>query len=677
MGFLPCAVVLTALFFAPVGAILAAQDPGVTTKPVRVTKGDGRGAGTYTLWLPPAVPVLRGLVLCIDAREEWGALRWRRLAGECRLGLLLVQPSVPSIEDCGRWAKDGAASIKVALTEMATDKRRPELINVPWITLGWSRFGAMAHYLACLAPERVVAALPLGSCLGDILTGVPEDANRYASGVLTRPALGVPLLRIYGDRDLHFPTECPPRHRAERAQGGLRTHLITFETEHGGGVHWPVYDDLPVVWLREVLALRVPLSWDPKAGPCPLQKVDPATQGVIGLPDSSLTKPGPGAPADSSWLPGQVSAKLWAEWHRFERERNQWLPPPGTGAEPAPPAGLAAGVADPYDAVHRWELRNALGTADKPASLVVWSLWQKGACVAALGRGLSRTAHSVDVAKMKSARTGIDGRLAIVINPDQWLPEDGKQLPADLAIRIANPAAGAGDYEGRIGGKPHKGVVDCSVLQRPNGDLRHLLLELETPGSRDYRRPRVRFGLRAGACEWAYMGHFKGLRCFDRVESPVCTVTNGVFRAECIGGWCDKDERWRLSTEGVIVGRQIGGRFTLSRMPPANAVNTAATVPAPPAHTGSLVGTATYESPAAATRPAQVMCVPQQNRLGALAVGAYCVLAAVAPRPALGITTEVLNTCICVSTDSCSAGNWQSPATGRRGADGRRNGRRS
>jgi hypothetical protein len=596
--FLPCVVFFTAQFFAPVGASLAGQDPGLTTKPLRVTEAMAASAGTYTLWLPPRAPVLRGLVLCIDASEEWGAVRWRRLAEECRLGMLLVKPSKTGCEDCGRWAKDGAASIKAALTEMATDTRRPELVNVPWITLGWSRFGAMAHYLACLAPERVVAAVPLGSCLGDILSGISEDADRYASGVLTRPALGIPLLRIYGDRDLHFPTECPPRHRAERAQGGLRTHLITFETEHGGGVHWAVYDDLPVVWLREVLALRLPASWDPMSGPCPLQKIDPATQGVIGLPDSSLAKPGTEAPADSSWLPGPVSAKLWAEWHRFERERNQWLPPPGASNEPVPAAGLAAGVADPYDTVHRWELRNALGTADKPISLIVWSLWQKGACVAALGRGLNRTAHWVNVANMKFARTGIDGRLAIVINPDQWLPTDGRHLPADLAIRIADPATGAGDYEGQIGGKPHKGVVDCSVLPRPNGDLRHVLLELETPGSRDYRRPRVRFGLRAGTCEWAYMGHFKGLRCFDRVEAPVCTVTNGVLRAECIGGWSDTKERWQLSIEGVIVGCQIGGRFTFNRLLPANAVGTPITVPGPPARTGSLVGTATYESPA-------------------------------------------------------------------------------
>jgi hypothetical protein len=37
----------------------------------------------------------------------------------------------------------------------------------------------------------------------------------------------------------------------------------------------------------------------------------------------------------------------------------------------------------------------------------------------------------------------------------------------------------------------------------------------------------------------------------------------------------------------------------------------------------------------------------KQNRLGALPVGSYCVLAAVAPRPALVTTTEFFGTCIC------------------------------
>jgi hypothetical protein len=45
----------------------------------------------------------------------------------------------------------------------------------------------------------------------------------------------------------------------------------------------------------------------------------------------------------------------------------------------------------------------------------------------------------------------------------------------------------------------------------------------------------------------------------------------------------------------------------------------------------------------------------KQDRLGALPVGSYCVLAAVAPRPALVTTTEFFNTCICPSTDSYNA----------------------
>jgi hypothetical protein len=45
----------------------------------------------------------------------------------------------------------------------------------------------------------------------------------------------------------------------------------------------------------------------------------------------------------------------------------------------------------------------------------------------------------------------------------------------------------------------------------------------------------------------------------------------------------------------------------------------------------------------------------KQNRLGALPVGAYCVLATVAPRPALVTTTEFFGTCICPSQDSYNA----------------------
>lgn len=125
---------------------------------------------SYTVWIPPAVKALRGVIVhqhgCGEGSCKSGLtgaydLHWQALASKHDCALLAPVIEQPEKADCQKWCdpRNGSDAVfQRALVDLGELSGHPEMATVPWAIWGHSGGGHWAGGMVLLHPDRVAAA---------------------------------------------------------------------------------------------------------------------------------------------------------------------------------------------------------------------------------------------------------------------------------------------------------------------------------------------------------------------------------------------------------------------------------------------------------------------------------------------------------------------------------------
>ncbi len=282
----------------------------------------------YTVWAPPGVKSLRGLIVhqhgCGEGSCKSGLtgafdLHWQALARKHGCALLSPSYEQPEKANCQLWCdpRNGSdATFQKSLSELGAKSGHPELATVPWALWGHSGGGHWAGGMVLLHPERIAAAW--------LRSGVPPvkaAEGRPASYAISEAACQVPVMCNLGtkegvtDKTNRFAGVWPGVEvffNAMRAKGGFIGVAVDPLTSHECGNQ----RYLAIPWLDACLTARLPS----KAG-APLRTMpasaawlaplnEAGTDFVAPVPAGKFT----GGKATSVWLPNQAIARAWARY---------------------------------------------------------------------------------------------------------------------------------------------------------------------------------------------------------------------------------------------------------------------------------------------------------------------------------------------------------------------------
>ncbi len=292
----------------------ASADPGGLIFPVN-----------YTVWIPPGVPTLRGVIVhqhgCGEGSCKSGLtgaydLHWQALARKHDCALLSPAYEQPQAADCQRWCDPrhgSGAAFQRALADLGARAGHPELATVPWALWGHSGGGHWAGGMVLLHPERVAAAW--------LRSGVPllaADPARPTIRPHTVPdaALPVPVMCNLGTKEGvtvkegRFAQVWPANEAfftALRARGGLVGLAVDPLTSHECGNQ----RYLAIPWLDACLAARLPAR---PGGP--LRPMPAAAAWLAALSSREAVPAGrfAGDPRQALWLPNAAVAQAWIRY---------------------------------------------------------------------------------------------------------------------------------------------------------------------------------------------------------------------------------------------------------------------------------------------------------------------------------------------------------------------------
>ncbi len=282
-------------------------------------------AVNYTLWVPPGVKDLRGVIVhqhgCGEGSCKSGLtgaydLHWQALARKHGCALLAPAYEQPEKADCQMWCdpRNGSdAAFRKALADLGKKAGHPELATVPWALWGHSGGGHWAGGMVMLHPDRVAAAW--------LRSGVPllkADPARGGLKAHTLPAaaLTVPIMCNLGTKegvtvkDTNFAGVWPANQTffgEVRGKGGLVGVAIDPLSSHDCGNQ----RYLAIPWLDACLTARLP-----KVAGEPLRTMPTDTAWLaspIGAEALAAAKQ-IGDPLKAAWLPNEAIAKRWAEY---------------------------------------------------------------------------------------------------------------------------------------------------------------------------------------------------------------------------------------------------------------------------------------------------------------------------------------------------------------------------
>ena len=138
-----------------------------------------------------------------------------------------------------------------ALQQLATDAHHPELVNVPYVTTGFSAGGGFSSRLLVDAPERVIACVPVSARLN--FTGVTPSAA----------LLHTPACIISGGLEANFAAFIEPVLMPYRPQGAQ----YGWMTVQGAGHARVGQEVLAMPLLDTAVRLRYPADADVRKGP--------------------------------------------------------------------------------------------------------------------------------------------------------------------------------------------------------------------------------------------------------------------------------------------------------------------------------------------------------------------------------------------------------------------------
>jgi len=295
----------------------------------------------YTVWVPPGVKVLRGVIVhqhgCGEGSCRSGLtgaydLHWQALAKEHGCALLSPAYEQPEKADCQMWCdpRNGSdAAFQKALTDLGAKSGHPELAKVPWALWGHSGGGHWAGGMVMLHSDRTAAAW--------LRSGVPlltDDPARKGIKAHKLPdaALRVPMMCNLGTKE-GVTEKAPPFagvwpanevfFTAVRGRGGLVGVAIDPLSSHDCGNQ----RYLAVPWLDACLRARLPkVTGDPLVA----APTDPAwlasPTGTEAVPAAKFT----GEPLKAAWLPNDAVAKAWMEYVKDTKVTDPTAPPAPT-----------------------------------------------------------------------------------------------------------------------------------------------------------------------------------------------------------------------------------------------------------------------------------------------------------------------------------------------------------
>lgn len=295
----------------------------------------------YTIWIPPSVKELRGVVVhqhgCGEGSCKSGLtgaydLHWQSVAKKHDCALLSPSYEQPEKADCQMWCdpRNGSdTAFRKGLADLGAMSGHPELATVPWALWGHSGGGHWAGGMVMLHPERVAAAW--------LRSGVPllkDDPKRKGIKAHTLPesALRVPMMCNLGTKegvtvkDKNFAGVWPANQvffGEVRGRGGLVGVAIDPLSSHDCGNQ----RYLAIPWLDACLTSRLPK----KAGD-PLRPM-PADSAWLTTPTGAEAVPAAkfkGNPLTGAWLPNQAIAKAWTEYVKDTKVSDTTPPPAPT-----------------------------------------------------------------------------------------------------------------------------------------------------------------------------------------------------------------------------------------------------------------------------------------------------------------------------------------------------------
>ena len=284
---------------------------------------------SFTLWVPPGVATLRGLIVhqhgcgegsCKSGQTGAFDLHWQALAKKHHCALMSPSYEQPDQANCQLWCdpRNGSdATFQRSLTDLGTQSGHPELATVPWALWGHSGGGHWAGGMTLLHPERVAAAW--------LRSGVPPVAaaeGKPTPHTITAAALEVPVMCNVGTqegvtvKDGRFAGVWPGTEAfflALRAKGGLVGVSIDPLTSHECGNQ----RYLAIPWYDACLSARLP-----KTNNEPLNAMSKTNAWIAMLSvTDSVQRSTPVQQGDfdgplerTVWLPNESIAKAWTQY---------------------------------------------------------------------------------------------------------------------------------------------------------------------------------------------------------------------------------------------------------------------------------------------------------------------------------------------------------------------------
>ncbi len=303
--------------------------------------GELQYAVNYTVWIPPNVKLLRGVVVhqhgCGEGSCKSGLtgaydLHWQALAKKHACALLSPAYEQPEAADCQMWCdpRNGSSiAFQQGLVDLGTQSGHSELARVPWALWGHSGGGHWAGGMVLLHPERVIAAW--------LRSGVPllqADPARVAIKPhgLTTAALQVPMMCNLGTqegvsvKDGRFAGVWPANEaffNAVRGQGGLIGVAIDPLTAHECGNQ----RYLAIPWLDACLTARLTQGEPTSLIEMP---AEPAWLAPINGPEAVAVKSFVGDPLKAAWLPNAAVAQAWMQYVTDSAVTDTSVPPSPT-----------------------------------------------------------------------------------------------------------------------------------------------------------------------------------------------------------------------------------------------------------------------------------------------------------------------------------------------------------
>ena len=296
---------------------------------------------SYTLWVPPGVGTLRGLIVhqhgcgegsCRSGQTGAFDLHWQALASKHECALMSPVYEQPDKANCQLWCdpRNGSdAAFQRSLADLGKLCSHPELESVPWALWGHSGGGHWAGGMAFLHPERVAAAW--------LRSGVPslkEIDGKPVPYDIPSAACHVPIMCNLGTKegvtvkDGRFAGVWPGVEAffyEMRSRGALIGVSVDPLTAHECGNQ----RYLAIPWLDACLASRLPARLNE-----PLKSISLTSSYLAPLHagEPEVVTPVPaehfrGDLGKSVWLPNESIALAWTQYEKDSAVTDKTPPP--------------------------------------------------------------------------------------------------------------------------------------------------------------------------------------------------------------------------------------------------------------------------------------------------------------------------------------------------------------